>query len=52
MAVGSGRYRHPAGASLKMVELIDALLVVDPAKRPDIQAVCHYERQSLTNLGD
>ncbi|KAK8869785.1 hypothetical protein IAR55_000353 [Kwoniella newhampshirensis] len=37
MAVGSGRYRHPAGYSQKFVSLIDAMLVVDPDQRPDIQ---------------
>lgn len=37
MAVGSGRYRQPSGYSEKLVNLIDAMLVVDPAGRPDIQ---------------
>ena len=39
MAVGSGRYKHPEGASERLVKLIDAMLVVDPEKRPDIQQV-------------
>jgi len=39
MAVGSGRYRHPSGYSPKLTALIDAMLVVDPEKRPDIQKV-------------
>lgn len=41
MAVGSGRYRHPpnSGYSDKVKELIDAMLVVEPEKRPDITKV-------------
>ena len=39
MAVGSGRYRHPGGGSPKLVALIDALLVVDPEKRLNIDQV-------------
>lgn len=39
MAVMSGRYRHPGGYSERLTKLIDALLVVDPAQRPDIQKV-------------
>lgn len=39
MAVGSGRYKHPEGASPTLVKLIDAMLVVEPEKRPDIQTV-------------
>ncbi|TXT07279.1 hypothetical protein VHUM_03449 [Vanrija humicola] len=39
MAVLSGRYRHPGGYSERLTKLIDAMLVVDPAQRPDIQKV-------------
>ena len=42
MAVTSGRYRHPAnngGYSDKVKALIDACLVVDPERRPDINKV-------------
>jgi serine/threonine kinase 16 len=39
MAVMSGRYRHPGGYSDRVTKLIDAMLVVDPAERPDIQKV-------------
>jgi hypothetical protein len=36
MAVGSGRYRQPAGYSEQLRGIIDATLVVDPEARPDI----------------
>ena len=39
MAVGSGRYRHPTGYSDKLVGLIDAMLVVNPDDRPDVERV-------------
>ncbi|RSH80238.1 uncharacterized protein EHS24_008811 [Apiotrichum porosum] len=39
MAVMSGRYRHPGGYSERLTKLIDAMLVVDPEQRPDIQQV-------------
>lgn len=39
MAVLSGRYKHPAGYSERITKLIDAMLVTDPSKRPDIQKV-------------
>lgn len=39
MAVGSGRYKHPPGLSNRLSDLIDALLVVDPEQRPDIENV-------------
>lgn len=39
MAVMSGRYRHPGGYSDRVTKLIDAMLVVDPEQRPDIQKV-------------
>lgn len=44
----SGRYRHPpnnGGYTDKIKGLIDAMLVVDPDKRPDIDQV----RQSPSN---
>ena len=44
MVVGSGRYKHPEGASPTLVKLIDAMLVVDPEKRPDIQTVRIHQR--------
>ncbi|WVQ98750.1 hypothetical protein IAU59_005881 [Kwoniella sp. CBS 9459] len=47
MAVGSGRYRHPPGYSPKFVALIDAMLVVDPEQRPDIQTVIDSTEQIL-----
>jgi serine/threonine kinase 16 len=47
MAVGSGRYRHPGGYSEKFVNLIDAMLVVDPEKRPDIEAVIELAEKAL-----
>jgi serine/threonine kinase 16 len=42
MAVTSGRYRHPpnnSGYTDKVKGLIDAMLVVEPEKRPDIDKV-------------
>ena len=36
MAVASGRYKHPGGASQSVIDLIDAMLIVDPKVRPDI----------------
>lgn len=40
MSVGSGRYRHPSSPySDNLKGLIDAMLVVDPEKRPDIDKV-------------
>jgi len=48
MAVGSGRFRHPPGYSPRLVSLIDALLVVDPEKRPDIQKVSPHRLPRLT----
>lgn len=39
MAVLSGRYKHPAGYSERVTKLIDAMLVPEPSKRPDIQKV-------------
>lgn len=40
MSVGSGRYRHPSSPySDNLKKLIDAMLVVDPEKRPDIVKV-------------
>lgn len=48
MAVGSGRYRHPSGYSDRLVALIDALLVVNPAERPDIQTVIALTERALT----
>lgn len=57
MAVGSGRYKHPEGASPALIKLIDAMLVVDPEKRPDIQTVRHlhddplfYHNRPMTGL--
>nr|XP_031862777.1 uncharacterized protein CI109_001789 [Kwoniella shandongensis]KAA5529849.1 hypothetical protein CI109_001789 [Kwoniella shandongensis] len=47
MAVGSGRYRHPPGYSQTLVSLIDAMLVVDPAQRPDIQRVIDLTETAL-----
>ncbi|WVF72172.1 hypothetical protein IAT40_006984 [Kwoniella sp. CBS 6097] len=47
MAVGSGRYRHPPGYSSKFVALIDAMLVVDPEQRPDIQTVIDLTEQTM-----
>ena len=47
MAVGSGRYKHPEGASPALIKLIDAMLVVDPEKRPDIQTVRHLHYDPL-----
>ncbi|OCF55668.1 NAK protein kinase [Kwoniella mangroviensis CBS 10435] len=41
MAVGSGRYKHPGGYSQSLVSLIDAMLIVNPEQRPDIQKVGH-----------
>lgn len=39
MAAGSGRYRHPEDAPEPIKCLIDAMLVVEPDQRPDIQKV-------------
>nr|XP_019042256.1 NAK protein kinase [Kwoniella bestiolae CBS 10118]OCF21186.1 NAK protein kinase [Kwoniella bestiolae CBS 10118] len=50
MAVGSGRYRHPAGYSENLVSLIDAMLVVDPDQRPDIQKVIDLTEQALSKV--
>jgi serine/threonine kinase 16 len=47
MAVASGRYRHPGGYSEKVVKLIDALLIVDPEQRPDIEAVIALTEEAL-----
>jgi serine/threonine kinase 16 len=47
MAVASGRYRHPGGYSDKLVKLIDALLVVEPANRPDIETVIDLTEKAL-----
>lgn len=47
MAVGSGRYRHPGGYSEKLVKLIDSMLVVDPEKRPDIEAVLQSTKEAM-----
>lgn len=50
MSVGSGRYRHPNTVGGSHVQyskgfklLIDSMLVVDPAKRPDIEKVGFLE---------
>lgn len=49
MAVLSGRYRHPSsGYSERLTKLIDAMLVLDPAQRPDIQKVRVEVRTELT----
>lgn len=48
MAVGSGRYRHPGGYSEKFVKLVDSMLVVDPEKRPDIEAVIKLTDQAMS----
>lgn len=47
MAVASGRYRHPGGYSDKLVTLIDALLVVDPINRPDIETVIELTENAM-----
>jgi serine/threonine kinase 16 len=47
MAVASGRYRHPGGYSEKLVKLIDALLVVDPEQRPDIELVISLTEKAM-----
>lgn len=47
MAVGSGRYRHPGGYSEKFVRLVDSMLVVDPEKRPDIEAVIELTEEAM-----
>lgn len=40
MAVMNGQYKHPQSAySQGFKELINAMLTVDPAKRPDIHQV-------------
>ncbi|WWC90008.1 uncharacterized protein L201_004938 [Kwoniella dendrophila CBS 6074] len=50
MAVGSGRYKQPGGYSRSLVSLIDAMLVVDPEKRPDIQKVIDLTEQALRTV--
>jgi serine/threonine kinase 16 len=49
MAVLSGRYRHPGGYSEKLTKLIDACLVVDVDKRPDIQQVIDLTEAAMRN---
>jgi len=49
MAVGSGRYKHPAGASSRLVSLVDAMLIVDPEKRPDIEKVLELTEAAIRN---
>lgn len=39
MAVGSGRFRHPNNSFPQIARIIDSILVVDPAQRPDITTV-------------
>jgi serine/threonine kinase 16 len=47
MAVASGRYRHPGGYSDKLVKLIDAMLVVEPTNRPDIETVIDLTEKAM-----
>ena len=47
MAVASGRYRHPGGYSDKLVKLIDAMLVVEPANRLDIETVIDLTEKAM-----
>lgn len=49
MAVLSGRYRHPGGYSEKVTKLIDACLVVDSEKRPDISKVIELTEAAMRN---
>lgn len=39
MAVGSGRFRHLNNSFPQIARIIDSILVVDPAQRPDITTV-------------
>ncbi|KAK6902961.1 hypothetical protein I203_108222 [Kwoniella mangroviensis CBS 8507] len=50
MAVGSGRYKHPGGYSQSLVSLIDAMLIVNPEQRPDIQKVIDLTEQALRSV--
>ncbi|WVQ70051.1 uncharacterized protein L199_008275 [Kwoniella botswanensis] len=50
MAVGSGRYKHPGGYSQSLVSLIDAMLIVDPEQRPDIQKVIDLTEQAMRSV--
>jgi serine/threonine kinase 16 len=47
MAVASGRYRHPGGYSAKLTKLIDAMLVVEPSNRPDIETVIDLTEKAM-----
>ena len=47
MAVASGRYRHPGGYSEKFTKLIDAMLVVEPSNRPDIETVIDLTEKAM-----
>jgi serine/threonine kinase 16 len=55
MAAMSGQYKHPPSAasaySQGLRDLIDACMVVDPAKRPDIHAIIKQTENVLMTLG-
>lgn len=51
MAVLSGRYKHPAGYSERVTKLIDAMLVPEPSKRPDIQKVSPRHSELVCRAG-
>lgn len=50
MSVGSGRYRHPRDAPPKLVQLIDAMLIVDPDQRPAIEQVWQKRADAKSRL--
>jgi serine/threonine kinase 16 len=52
MAVLNGQYKHPPGSAYSqgLRDLIDSMLVVDPAKRPDIHEVLRRTDSVLQSL--